>query len=317
MNKGPEGLDSRPLDDSQKVKLGGRMAQQSTRTLLDYVLLFTLTVIWGSSFILYKEGLKGLDWNQVAILRILIGSVCFVPMGYYWWKRTPKKALLAIFAVGLCGSGFPPFLFSLAQTKLESGLTGILNTLTPIFTLLIGIVLFGLAINKWKATGLLIGLIGAAAIILVDPEKGLSGNALSGFYVILATACYAMSTNIVKAKLQDVHPIAIGVFAMLTISIPTLFLLPSADLVETWQTVEGAGRATFFASILGIFCTAVANILYFMLVQRTDVVFASTVTYMVPIVAIGWGLLDGESFIPMHFLGMGLILFGVWLTGRK
>ena len=145
----------------------------------------------------------------------------------------------------------------------------------------------------------------------------MGGNALFGGYVVLATLFYGLSTNIIKSKLQNVPPLAIGSFAMLSISIPAAIALPFSGYFKLIQSTPQALEATGYVAILAVICTALANILYFKMVQRTDVVFASTVTYLIPIVAIAWGFFDGERFLPLHFAGMALILFGVWLTGKK
>ncbi len=284
-------------------------------TALDFGILIVLSLVWGSVFIIYKEALYVLSWTQVGLLRIFIAGLCLSPIAWYWLKRLPRNKLFAIATVGLLGSGIPPFLFALAMTRLDSGLTGILNATTPVFTLLLGMAFFSLRVAALKIAGIALGLIGAVIIILSGGEA-LVGDGLYGAFVLIATACYGASINVIKSRLQDVPSVGITAISLSLIGIIAACALPFTGIASTWSETEGAWRATGLVAIMAIFGTALASVFYFRLIQRTNVVFSSSITYLIPIVAIGWGLLDGERLKPAHFGGMALILLAVWLISQ-
>jgi drug/metabolite transporter (DMT)-like permease len=283
---------------------------------LDYLILLVLTLIWGSSFIIYKEALKEFSWMQVGQIRIVIGAVCMIPFLQFSWANRPKN-LIPIVLVGIFGSGLPPFLFAIAQTELESAPTGMLNAFTPVWTLILGILMYNLHVSKQQVYGLFAGLFGAMVIIGQGLFTESSGNWLFGFFVLAATLCYGLSTNIIKGNLQTVHPLAIGSLGMLSIGIPAAAFLPFSGVPEILSSGNpDAWKALGYIAILASLGTAGANVLYFVLVQRTHVVFASVITYLIPIVAILWGIGDGEKISALDYVGFLLILSGVWLAGR-
>ncbi len=288
----------------------------SSPRLLDFGILFLLSAIWGSVFILYKGSLEVLSWQQVGLLRVFIAGFCLSPLAFHWFRRVPRNKFPAIAAIGLLGSGIPPFLFALAQTRLDSGLTGILNATTPVFALLMGMAFFRLNVAPVKIAGILLGLAGAI-VIIASGATGFGGDSVYGLFVLLATTCYGASINLIKSKLQDVPPVGITVFSLLFIGFLAACALPFSGIIDTWSNADGAWRATGMVAIMAIFGTAISSIFYFMLIQRTTVVFASSITYLIPVVAISWGWLDGERLLPAHFGGMGLILVAVWLISRK
>jgi len=283
---------------------------------LDFGILAVLSVIWGSIFILYKGSLEVLTWPQVGLLRVFIAGLCLSPLAFVWFKRIPKGKYPAIAGVGILGSGIPPFLFALAQTRLDSGLTGVLNATTPVFALLLGMTMFKLKVPAVKVAGIFVGLVGAVVIVLSD-GKGFGGDGLYGLFVLVATTCYGASINLIKSKLQDVPAVGITVFSLLFIGSLAAIALPFSGIVDTLAYTEGAWRATGMVALMAIFGTALSSIIYFMLIQRTGVLFSSSITYSIPVVAIAWGWLDGERFLPTHFGGMALILLAVWMISRS
>ena len=300
--------------------------------LLDFGIIVLLSLIWGSIFILYKGSLKVFTWQQVGLLRVLISGLSLSPLAFYWIRRVPKNKLLFIAAVGLLGSGIPPFLFALAQTHLDSGLTGILNATTPVFALLLGMAFFRLKVATAKIAGIFLGLAGAITIV-GSGATGFSGDGVFGLFVLLATTCYGASINLIKSRLQDVSPIGITVLSLLFIASLATMAIPFSGIVQVWSdapqatSFSGLARwegnspsvwqATGMVALMALLGTTISSIFYFRLIQRTNVVFASSITYLIPVVAIGWGVWDGERLMPMHFVGMGLILMAVWLISRK
>lgn len=281
-----------------------------------WFLLFLLSLIWGSSFILIKRGLTGLNPFQLGALRILFATIFLLCIGFKSLAKIPMDKWRYIALTAIIGTGFPVFLFAYAQTGIPSSISGILNSLTPLYTLLLGIVAFGLTFQRNQIFGVVLGLCGC--LLLVFNNSTISGetNYFYATLVVIATLCYALNVNLIKKYLSDVSPISIttGNFAFLCI--PALLVLYFNGYAEVMQQPK-VQHATLFIVILGMLGTGIANILYFQLVQITSPLFASSVTYFIPLVALSWGLLDGENLSSMQLVGTGIILCGVYLAGKK
>jgi len=219
--------------------------------------------------------------------------------------------------VGLAGSFFPAFLFAVAQTELSSSVTGVLSSLTPLFTLLIGILFFKAPTVWMKIIGVFVGLLGAVLLIAFNQQSGEVGNPYFGILVVLATAGYGLSTLTVKEHLQDMSSITISAVAFLIIGIPGMIILFSTNFMEVLTTSETAWQSLGYIAILSLMGTVAASIFFFKLVQITTPLFASMVSYLTPVVAVGWGILDGESVTVFHFVGMVLILLGVYISRNR
>lgn len=282
-----------------------------------WLILIFLTIVWGCSFILIKKSLIAFDPVSLACLRLGISSLAFAPI--VWWHR--KEILwsdwMKFLAVGLTGSGIPAFLFFFAQTQISSSVAGLLNSLTPIWTLIIGIFIFRLQFNKQKLIGVILGFIGAASLIILGSEDILGGNPLFGIFIILATVCYASSVNMVQAFFSNTKPIIISSMSFFLIGPPAWIYLIFSDFTLTLQTNPLACQALGAVTILSLFGTVMASILFYYLVQRTSAIFGSTVTYLMPIVAMLWGFIDGETISILHFTGMAMILAGVYITKKN
>ena len=280
-------------------------------------MLFVLAAIWGSSFILIKYGLLGLDPIQVALVRISLATLSLAPVAVFHLKRVPRKSWLPIAFVGLFGSGIPPFMFAIAQTHVPSALTGIINATTPLFAFVIGIWFFGVAFHWLKGLGVLTGLAGSAILILY----GTAGVSLEfiqyGLMILVATVCYGTSVNIIGKYLKEVPPLTITSVSFLIIGIPAIGLLFTTDIVARLESSAVAKESFGYVAILAVIGTALANFIFFNLAQRTTALFASTVTYLIPIVALIWGFRDGEPIGLLHVLGMILILAGVYLSSNR
>ncbi|MCA6078244.1 DMT family transporter [Fulvivirga sedimenti] len=281
-----------------------------------WILLLVLALIWGSSFILIKTGLSGLTAGEVGALRIVSASLFLLPIALAKIHKLRRRHLILLLAVGFFGSLLPAFLFAAAQTKLPSSIAGILNALTPLFTMLLGVLFFSQRLSLRTFIGLIIGLGGTAYLILVGSSDGLSGINLHALLVILATIFYGANLNLIKFKIQDLTARTITSVSLLMVGpLAAVYLFGMTDFVShvTYSNLVPVMSVV----VLGLVGTAVALILFNELVKITSPVFTSSVTYLIPIVAVGWGVLDGESLQPGHFIGMALIIAGVYLANRK
>jgi len=284
---------------------------------LAWSMLLFLSLVWGCSFILIKKSLVAFDPVQLACLRIGISALALSPIVWYHrnaiqWYRWKKFV-----AVGLTGSGIPAFLFFFAQTRINSSMAGLLNSLTPIWTLLISIFIFKTPFTRHKLAGVLLGFAGAAILISMGKQNGLNTNPLYGIFVVIATVCYASSVNMVQAFFSGTRPIIISAMSFFLIGLPAWVYLLFSDLGEVMDTQPLAWQALASVTALSLLGTVMASIVFYNLVQRTNAVFASTVTYLMPVVALIWGVIDGEAVTPVTLMGLGTILAGVYITKRS
>lgn len=284
--------------------------------LLVWGLLALLAGIWGSSFILVKKSLVVFDPAQVGSLRIFSAFCFFLPFFLYNLKKIPFAKAKYFLLAGLLGNLLPSFLFSLAGSKLDSGVSGALNSTTPLFTLIIGASFFGNKITQRQSFGIVLGFIGAILLILA----GASGFHVNGyaFFVILATLLYGINLNITKKYLTGlgIDSFLITSCIFMTIGPIAAGVLFSTDFVSKLQE-PNAIQALVFAVLLGVLGSAIAMVLFNRLIQMTSAVLASSVTYLIPIVAILWGVIDGEAILFQHYLGMSIILIGVYLVNKS
>lgn len=286
------------------------------RSIRDWFTFFFLCLVWGSSFILIKKGLIAFSAVEVAMLRVSISALAFLPIYFLLTKhRVPWNKLKYVFLLGLLGNGIPAILYSTAQTRVESSVAGILNSLTPIFTWLIGMYFFSVKFKLNQMAGVVIGFLGAAMIILLNHRFQLAID-LFTLLIVVATVSYAISANIVKTYLQDVNSIALTAVALFTVGFPALAGLFFTDVYSSVVYEPQARWSLLAIAVLSLAGTALANILFFRLIQNTDAIFGSSVAYLIPVTALGWGMLDGELLGLVHVAGMGLILVGVWLLRR-
>lgn len=283
-----------------------------------WVLLLILAFIWGSSFILIKKGLVGLEPEEVGSLRIVSASLFLLPSALKRFGSVDKSKLIYFVSVGLLGSLVPAFLFAIAQTQLESAITGVLNGLVPIFTILIALVIFNQKQTNKVYLGVLIGFIGTAILITAGDGNSLSGINAYAFLVVLATICYASNLNLIKQKLNDVHAVTVtGVSLLLVGPLASIYLFGFTDFWSKLMSVEGTGLATFYICLLGILGTAIALIIFNKVLQMKDALFASSVTYIIPVFAVMWGVLDGEKLFLWHYIGMLAVGLGVYIANTN
>ncbi|WP_165958112.1 DMT family transporter [Segetibacter sp. 3557_3] len=274
-----------------------------------------LCLIWGSSFKLMKTGMEALSPYDVAGLRMISAGLVLLPFTIRAYKAIPNEKLKLVMLSGLLGSFFPAFLFCIAETRIDSSLAGILNALTPLFTIVVGISFFDLKINRQKQIGVLIGFTGLCLLFLAKGNISFSYIGYS-LLVLLATILYGINVNIVARHLNTVGSLNIAAVAFTFLVIPSGLAL----LLSGYQQHEFSNyavlKSTAAGIVLGVFGTAVASILFYMLVKRAGGLFASMVTYGIPFVAVFWGLLDGEHISALQVLCLGIILVGVYLANK-
>lgn len=284
-----------------------------------WLMLASLSLIWGSSFILIKRGLTGFAPEQLAILRLSISALAFLPVAIRHLPRYDRKKTIPLALVGLLGSAIPALLFAIAQTALPSGIAGILNSMTPFFALIIGILWFGQSWRWMRIIGVVLGMAGASSLILLGSDTDLGAEGLHVRYsllIVLATMCYATSVNIVKRYLQDTPSLHISAFSFAIVGIPISLAIVPSGIPETLAHNPGAWAALGYIAILALAGTVLSTVIFYRLVQITNVVFSSSVAYLIPIVALLWASFDMEPVSFYQILGMGLILSGVYLTRR-
>jgi len=285
---------------------------------LKWILYFSLVLIWGTSFILIKKGLEVFNPVQVGSIRIIISFLILSPFVYKRFKSIAPKDWLILGLSGFLGSLLPAYLFSMAQVGLNSSTAGILNSLTPLFTLLVGISFFRLKARWWSFVGVFISMIGTYGLLSVSGGHAFYFNIKYGIMIILATLFYGTQINLVKTYLKHIPPLTITVFQFFIIGFPAvLVLFGFTDFVHLTQTEPRLLEGLFYVGLLAIIGTAFALILFNKLIKIANPIFSASLTYFIPVVAIIWGFFDNESFNLLIFLWIGLILSGVYLVNRK
>lgn len=280
--------------------------------------LIVLSLIWGSSFILIKKGLIGLSPIELGALRIIFTGFFLFVFGFKSIRTIEKKNWKWMIISGFLGSFFPSFLFAFAETEVDSGVVSILNSLVPLNTILFGLAVFKITSTKRQVFGVIIGFIGTALLIANGAKLNPNQNYLYAGFVILATVMYAMNVNIIKKYLQNEKPMAIAVGNFAVIIIPAIIVLLFTDFFsQTIYKTETIIPSILYIVLLSLFGTALAKVLFNKLVQIASPVFASSVTYLMTLVAILWGSMDGEKISAMQFVGAIIILFGVYLANKK
>ena len=283
-----------------------------------YLLITILAIIWGSSFILMKRALLVYTPNQVGALRIFVAFLFMLPFIIKYFHTIEKKNWKYLAAAGFLGNAIPSILFPLAETRISSALAGMINSLTPIFTLIVGILLFGMKVARNRITGLVIGLFGAVLLVAGQASNaGISETNYFSIYIVLSTVSYAFSVNILRYKLSSIDSIRIAGFALFFVGIPMGLYLFSTDFIYRTQTVSGSGFSFTCIIILGLLGTAVSTILFNQLIKISGALSATSVTYLIPVVAVIWGLWDHEVLSFYHIIGLLAILLGVYLVNNQ
>ena len=283
---------------------------------LKWLLLAALALIWGSSFILIKRGLVGLTPFQVGSLRMLFALSFLLLVGFRSLTQIPLGKWKYIALTAFTGTFVPAFLFAVAQSEIDSSISAILNSLTPLNALILGVTFFGLAFQRSQFIGVMIGLVGSLILILSGAAHNPHQDYWYALFVVVATFCYALNVNFIKKYLSDVNPLAITTGNFVVLAVPALIILIATGFFAQLQEVK-VQHSVLFVGILGVIGTGIANMLYFKLIQMTSPVFAASSAYLYPVVAIFWGLFDGEVLSMVQVLGGVIILTGVYLSAKK
>jgi len=288
------------------------------KSFLAISLLLILSLIWGTSFILIKQGLKVFAPDMLASLRVTAAAVFLLPLALPRFRELKSKDISRLFISGLLGVFIPAFLFAFAQTQLNSSLAGILNTLSPLWAMIMGALFFGQRFRGYVVAGIIVSFVGAVLLAMSRAGGSITGFNLYALLIVTACALYGTNVNWVKFKIHSLSSITITSVSLLLVGpLGAIYLFVFTDFVTVMQQAEGAWMAFGYIALLALMSTALANLMFNKLLKITDPIFASSVTYIMPVVAVMWGVIDGEQLLPGHFAGMALILGGVYLANRK
>ncbi|TAH12225.1 MAG: DMT family transporter [Sphingobacteriia bacterium] len=286
------------------------------KKIINWLIFLVLCLIWGSSFILMKGGMNVLSPYQVASIRIMSAGIILLPFAIKAFKHIPAQKRWLVILSGLLGSFFPAYLFCIAETKIDSALAGILNALTPLFVIVTGIAFFQLKVKMNQVVGIIIGFIGLT--LLVAAGANISVQYISyALLVLLATLFYGINVNMVGRHMQGIGSLEIAAMAFIFLIIPCALILQFTGFFAMPLTEQAYVQSILASATLGVFGTAIASILFYMLVKRAGALFASTVTYGIPFVAIGWGLWGGEQVNLQQVICLAIILVGVYIVNKK
>lgn len=284
---------------------------------LSWVLLIVLAVLWGSSYILIKTALKSFTPFQIGSARMVLAFLLFAIPAFLYIRKVPFVKIKYITLVAVVGTLIPAFLYPIAQTRIASSLAGILNAVTPMFTLVIGALLFRYQFTLWKIIGLALGLIGVVLLVVIQSNGSWGTVNVYAFFVVLATILNAWSINIIKVYLQDVPSLILSSMTMLIISPIAGTYLLSTDFVGQLSFSTHVSYPFLALLFLGLINSGVTLVIYYRLLQISSPIFASSVTYLMPVVAILWGVMDGEQLTIMHYIGMVFILIGILVVNKS
>lgn len=282
-----------------------------------WLYLIVLSLIWGTSYILIKKGLEGFNPVQLGVVRILITTFFLFLIGFRSLRSISREEWKWVAISAMVGSFFPVFLFAFAQTEIDSSIASILNSTVPLFTILVGFFLFGILFSIRQFFGVIVGLLGAMLLIILGADINPDQNYKYAGLVLLATIGYAFNANIIKSKLQHVSPMAITVGNFAVMIVPAILLFGFTGL---WKAEVTQGphfwSSLGYLVILALLGTCIAKVMFNRLIQISTPVFSVSVTYLIPVVGVAWGLLDGERFQITQLLAAAVILLGVYLVNK-
>jgi len=282
-----------------------------------WLYLIVLSMIWGTSFILIKKGLVGLTQIQLGSLRTVLTAIILFSVGLPTLKQIKKPQWKWIALSALFGTFFPAFLFAFAQKHIDSAVASILNSLTPLATAVLGYLVFSIYTTRRQMIGVFIGLLGSIMLIMAGAHINPHQNHWYGILVLIASVGYALNVNILKKYLNELSPLAIATGNFVVIVIPALLILIGTGYFDEIWTVPEVQVSTGYIAILALFGTALAKILFNKMIQISSPVFASSVTYTMPVVAVLWGIFDGERFGWYQAISALIVLFGVYLANQR
>lgn len=283
-----------------------------------WILLIVLTVIWGSSFILIKKSLEHYNPYEVGSLRIIIASILLMPLAIINIKKFPRKQLKYLLVAAACGNFIPMFLFPMAETEISSSVAGIINSMVPIFVIILGSLFWKTDTTKRQVIGTVISFAGVCILTLGSGEAG-ELKIIPILLLLLATVLYAINGLTVKTKLSHVEPKALSAFVFgFVLFFPSLISLAFAGFFKDFSFSKDNFEGLMYVSMLSIFGTGLAMMLNYRLLSVSSALFTSTVTLLMPIVAILWGIIDGEKLSLLQFFGAAVIIGGlIFLRGKS
>ena len=284
--------------------------------LQSWLLLISLTLIWGTSYIIMKKVLLVYTPIQMVSLRLAVAGLVCIPFLHKAIKQIPREKFGKAFFVGAIGSGIPAFLFAYAMSRITSSVGGIINSLSPLFTVLTGLLFWNIRAPAVKVLGIFIGFIGAVVLGFGKHGFELNGDVAYAILPVIATFCYGMNSNYVRQNFSGTNSVMLTALGMTMVGLPSIGILFFTDFITSLHQPGGL-QALAYVAILGGFNTVVSNILFYRLIQRTGPLFAASVTYLIPIVAIAWGIQDNEAVAAYHLVGLTLILMGVYFVSRQ
>lgn len=277
----------------------------------------TLSLIWGSSFILIKKALVGFTPFQVGAFRILMTAFILLVVGGKSISKIKKPQWKYVFWTAIFGSFIPAFAYAHALKGIDSSVASVLNSLLPLFTIIFGAIVFDFAFRRKQLIGIIIGFGGTGFLILRGAELNPNQNYWYALLAILSTLGYSFNVNIIKKHLNELDALSITTGNFLLLIFPAFIVLYFTNFFTAFELNEITIRSLGIVAILATFGTALAKVLFNKLIQISSPVFSSSVTYLIPIVAILWGLLDGENFEFTQFFAASIILAGVYLANKK
>jgi len=282
-----------------------------------WILLIVLTLIWGSSFILIKKSLEHFNPFQVGALRVLIAGIILMPLAISKYKLFPKKHIKWLILAALTGNFIPMFLFPIAETEISSSIAGIINSMMPIFVIIVGALVWKFETTKQQIIGVCISFTGVC-LLAFGGGDGTELKLIPIVLLLIATLCYAISTTTVKSKLMELSSTILSAFVFsFVLFFPSLIALSLTGFFSEFTFSKDVMTGLMFVGLLSVFGTGLAMTLNYRLLKVSTPLFASTVTLLMPIVAIIWGILDGEKLTVMQFVGASIIIAGLIFLRTK
>lgn len=264
-----------------------------------------------------KKGLEVYTPAQVAAIRMTVSFLCLFPFVIPYIKSIPKDRWKYLILAGILGNGIPAVLFTTAETKISSSVAGVLNSLTPLFTLIVGVLFFRFKTTGGKVAGILLGFVGAALIVLYNSKGDFNNNYYYAIFIVLACITYGIDTFILNNYLSGINSVHVAGFALFFVGIVSGCYLFSTDFTQRLTSTPGGFRSLGYVVLLGAFGTAVAQSLFNKMLKISSLLFSASVTYTIPFVAILWGLLDGEKLGLIQILGFITVLAGIFMVNRR
>ena len=297
----------------------GRLPYMSKK-LIHWTIFIVLCIIWGSSFKLMHDSQKGLTASQIAGLRIFAAGLVFLPFAIFNIKKIPRSKIGLVILSAVFGNLLPAYLFAIALMHLDPPVAGILNSLTPICVVIVGIGFFKDKISQQKINGVLVGFIGLVLLTLLPPlmkgENIFSGNMSYSLLIVLATLLYGINVNLVGHYMKGLNAVHVATVSLSFMLIPTSIALWQQGFLDVNFHDVIVQNAILESAGLGIAGTAIATALFYILVKQAGGLFASLVTYGVPFIALLWGIYDHNKITWVQPVCLCIILLGVYMANR-